>query len=1096
MKTVYKSWFLILFCTVLAGCSNSDVKKKTSDSSTLFSIVPNTVTGIDFKNTVKQDIDFNYLDYVYAFNGAGVAIGDINNDGLEDIYFTSNQNSNKLYLNQGDFEFIDATRQAGLEDSVGWSTGVAMVDVNNDGWLDIYVCKSASLNNDELRKNKLFINQKDGTFKDEAKKWGLDQNGFSIQSYFFDYDKDGDLDMYLVNHRPDFSQSSKIENKSEREYFKETSDHLFRNDGHKFTNVTRQAKIINKEWGLSASVGDFNSDGWPDIYVANDFIQPDYLYINNQDGTFSNQIKTRLKHIPFNGMGSDYADINNDFLPDLVVLDMLAEDHRRGKENMASMNTEGFWKMIDSGYHYSYMANTLQLNNGNGSFSDIGQLAGISKTDWSWAPLIADFDNDGLKDIFVSNGIERELGNQDYKKEARRQQQEKGAMTVQEIMSIMPSEKIANYVFKNNGDFTFEKMTEDWGLGKKVNSNGVAYADLDNDGDLDLVMNNMSDEATVYRNNSTNNYINLKLIGDEKNIKAIGAKVKVYSKEKTQYQELFPSRGYQSSMGYQLNFGLGDEEIIDRIEVIWGDNSVLAMDNVNVNQTLTFNKKDFKFDGQMPVELSQYMKEIDHGSMGISFKHRENDFNDFDLQTLLPQKQSQKGPALAVADVNGDGLEDFYVGGALGQAGELYIQTTEGKFNDTNENLLSRDRDYEDITALFFDSDADGDLDLYVGSGGYEVKENNPLLQDRLYINDGKGDFSKSNMLPKILGVTNAVATNDIDGDGDLDLIVGGHVIPGKYPLSSKTYLLKNNNGSYIDATEELAPELIDVGIVNDLLFTDYDGDGDNDLVIVGEWFPITFFNNQNGKFTKTLIGSLRNTEGWWNTISEVDLDQDGKLDYLVGNLGENNKFHPTKEKPLHIYSTNFDGDGKYDMVLSKYYKGNLVPVRGKECSTEQNPFVSEKIVTYKEFANATLVDIYGEEELDAAYHKQVNEFGSVYLRNNGNSSFEIQKLPTTAQFGPTMAFQITDVNQDGHLDVLGVGNIYEAEVETIRYDANTGYILLGDSNGNLKPFTDNSFFTQANVKDMKKIMIKGEECYLIANNDDRLTIFKRSQGE
>ncbi len=1095
MRILSKNWFFIFFFALLISCNDSDFKKKkSSDAATLFSLVPNTKTGINFQNTVKQDINFNYIEYLYAFNGAGVSIGDINNDGLEDIYFTSNQNSNKLYINQGNFKFVDETKKSGLEDSEGWSTGVSMVDINNDGWLDIYVSKSASLNDDELRRNKLFINQKDGTFKNEAKKWGVDQNGFSIQSYFFDYDKDGDLDMYLVNHRPDFNESNKIENKAEREYFKETSDHLFRNDGDKFTDVTIQAKIINKEWGLSASIGDFNNDGWLDVYVANDFINPDYLYINNQDGTFTNEIDTRFKHIPYNGMGSDYADINNDFLPDLVVLDMLAEDHRRGKENMASMNTQGFWNMVESGYHYSFMANTLQLNNGNGSFSDIGQLAGISKTDWSWAPLIADFDNDGLKDIFVSNGIERELGNQDYKKESLRQQKEKGAMTVDEIMSIMPSEKIANYIYRNKGDFTFEKMTEEWGLGKKVNTNGVAYADLDNDGDLDLVMNNMSDQATVYKNNSTNNYINLKLIGDENNVKAIGAKVKIYSKEKTQYQELFPSRGYQSSMGYQLNFGLGDEEIIDRIEVIWGDNSVLAMENVEVNQTLTFNKKDFKFDGEMPIKVPQNLTKHTPSDLGITYNHQENSFNDFDLQTLLPQKQSQKGPALSVADVNGDSLDDFYVGGALDQSGELYIQTKDGKFNRTNESLFSRESKYEDITSLFFDADADGDLDLYVGSGSYEVGENNPLLQDRLYTNDGNGNFTKSNKLPKILGVTKAVVAHDIDEDGDFDLILGGQVIPGKYPLSSKTYLLKNENGNYIDATEELAPELLDIGIVNDLLLTDYDGDGDKDLAVVGEWFPITFFNNQNGKFTKISIADFDNTEGWWNTIKEIDLDQDGNMDYLVGNLGNNNKFHPTKEKPLHIYSTNFDEDGKYDMVLSKYYEGNLVPVRGKECSTEQNSFVSEKIETYKEFANSTLVDIYGEEELNAAYHKEAHEFGSVYLRNKGNGSFEVQKLPTTAQFGPTMAFEVADVNQDGNLDVLGVGNIYEAEVETIRYDANTGYILLGDSKGNLTPHKDISFSTQGNVKDMKRITINGEECYLIANNDEKLSIFKKSK--
>ncbi|MFD2100471.1 VCBS repeat-containing protein [Flagellimonas iocasae] len=1096
MGWISKNRLYIFLFAVLIGCSESDVqKKKTSNASTLFSLVPNSQTGINFKNVVKQDIDFNYIEYVYAFNGAGVAIGDINNDGLEDIYFTSNQNSNKLYLNQGDFKFLDATKIAGLEDSEGWSTGATMVDINNDGWLDIYVCKSASLRNDELRRNKLFINQKDGTFKNEAKKWGLDQNGFSIQSYFFDYDNDGDLDMYLVNHRPDFGQSNRIEDKAQREYFRETSDHLFRNDGNTFADITLQAKIQNKEWGLSASIGDYNNDGWLDIYVANDFINPDYLYINNQDGTFSDQINTRFKHIPYNGMGSDYADINNDLLPDLIVLDMLAEDHRRGKENMASMNTEGFWKMVEAGYQYSYMANTLQLNNGNGTFSDIGQLAGISKTDWSWAPLIADFDNDGYKDIFVSNGIERELGNQDYKKESVRQQQEKGAMTVQEMMNIMPSEKIANYIYRNNGDFTFEKMTDGWGLGKKVNTNGVAYADLDNDGDLDLVMNNMSDEATVYQNNSINNYINIKLIGAENNRNAVGAKVKVYSKEKTQYQELFPSRGYQSSMGYQLNFGLGDEEIVDRIEVIWGDNSVLAMDNVKVNQTLIFDKKDFKFDGVFPEQVTQNFTSADPGSLGISYHHQENSFNDFDLQTLLPQKQSQKGPALSVADVNGDGLEDFFVGGALNQPGEIYLQTQDGKFIKSNVALFSGERKYEDITSLFFDADGDGDLDLYVGSGGYEIGGNNPWLQDRMYTNDGKGNFSKSKKLPKMLGVTKAITANDIDGDGDLDLVIGGHVIPGKYPLSSKTYFLKNENGNFLDATDELAPELAEIGIINGLLFTDYDGDGDKDLAVVGEWFPITFFNNQNGKFTKASIAELNQTEGWWNTITEVDLDKDGLMDYLVGNLGDNNKFHPTKEKPLHIYSTNFDEDGKYDMVLSKYYKGNLVPVRGKECSTEQNSFVSEKIQTYKEFANSTLIDIYGEEELNAAYHKQAHEFGSVYLKNKGNGMFEVQKLPTTAQFGPTMAFEVIDINSDGHLDVLGVGNIYEAEVETIRYDANTGYILLGDSKGNLIPYSENSFFTQDNVKDMKKITIGGEECYLIANNNEALSIFKRRKG-
>ena len=1084
--------FIILSLITIISCKkNTGEKVETTQASTLFTLVPESQTNIHFVNSVKQDFNFNYIDYPYAFTGAGVATGDINNDGLQDIYFTSNQNSNKLYLNKGNFKFEDITETAGVADALGWSTGVTMIDINNDGWLDIYVCKSASVNDPELRRNKLFINQKNNTFKEQSKAWGLDHFGFSIQSYFFDYDKDGDLDMYLVNHRPDFQNARKMNSKENPIVYEISSDHLYRNDGTKFTDVSLPAHIANHAWGLSASIGDFNNDGWLDIYVANDYIHPDNLYINNKNGTFTDQILQRMNHISYNSMGSDYADINNDMLPDLLTLDMSAEDHLRSKENMPTMNTKGFWMMVDSGYHHTYMSNVLQVNNGNGTYSDIGQLAGVSKTDWSWAPLIADFNNDGFKDIFVSNGIERELGNQDYIKQVKKEQAEKGAMTIAEMMNIMPSEKLSNYIYINNGDLTFKNTTEEWGLDKKLNSNGVAYADFDNDGDLDLVMNNTSDNATLYKNNSVNNYISIKLIGNEKNINAIGAKVSVITDKKEQYQELYTSRGYQSSVSNVLNFGIGDEDLINRIEVTWGDGTLLATDNVKPNQTITFNKKDFKFDGKVEKEIIKNFTSINSSDFGIDFIHQENDFNDFDIQVLLPQKQSTLGPALAVADVNADGLEDFYIGGAKDQAGKLYLQNSQGTFDEKQQPSFNLDKAHEDQRALFFDADGDNDLDLYITSGGYEFDEDSSLLQDRLYTNDGKGNYKKSNALPKMHTSTKGITVLDFDKDGDNDLIVGGRVISGRYPEAPRSYLLKNNNGKFEDITNDIIPELTEIGLVNDFFVTDYDNDGDEDFFVVGEWMPITLFNNNNGSFTKVDVEAFKNTEGWWNTMKGADFDNDGDQDYLIGNLGENNKFHPSVEKPLHIYGNYFDDNKTYDMVLSKVYKGKLVPVRGKECSTDQTPFISDKILTYKEFAASSLDQIYSEEKLQEAYHLTAKTFSSLYIQNNGDGTFTIKNLPSVAQKGPTMAFELADINKDGNIDVLGVGAIYNAEVETVRYDANTGYVLFGNGKGVFTPQNDISFYVSKNSKDMKKIKIANETHFIIANNNSSPNLLK-----
>lgn len=1087
----FKNCLLLVSLLFFFDCSENSSLPFQDGKNTAFTSIPQSHSKIDFENTIEENVDFNFLNFSYIYNGGGVAVGDINNDGLDDIYFTSNQKSNKLYLNKGNFEFEDITKRARVEDDKGWTTGVTMIDINNDGWLDIYVCKSASLNNRSARQNKLFINQKNNEFKEEALKYGLKEYSFSTQAYFLDYDKDGDLDLYLVNHSTDSNTNSLILSPQQQASLKTDSrDILFNNDNGSYKDVSKASGISNlRAWGLSASIGDFNNDSWPDIYVANDFLEPDVLYINNKNGTFTDEILTRFKHISANSMGSDFADINNDLFPDLLVLDMMAADRKRGKENMATMSTAKFNRIVNRGWHHQYMSNMLQLNYSDGSFGEIGQFSGIAKTDWSWAPLIADFDNDGFNDIFITNGIEKDLSNQDFRTTMRSENRDYSKKeSLDEALHLIPSEKLSNYMFANNTDYTFKDVSVDFGFGAKINSNGAAYADLDNDGDLDLILNNQSDKASVYRNNTEANYIKIDLDGPINNINGLGAKVEVYTDDTQQIKQLYTSRGYQSSVSNNLNFGLGKSKTIDSVKVVWNDNKSQTLTNIEVNKALTLSYSKAKKEKAIVKRETALFDSISASSIGINYKHQSVSFNDYSLQLLLPQKQSTIDNALTVADINNDGLDDIFVGNTIGFPGELYVQNTSGNFVKTNQDLFEKDKAYNDNNALFFDADNDKDLDLYVASGNYSQTEKSALLQDRLYINDGKGNYSKGR-LPKMLSVTKAIAVSDIDNDGDQDLFIGGRVIPGKYPNSPTSYLLENRNGNFINVTSKRAKELQSIGLVNDAKFSDYDNDGDTDLVIAGEWMPVTFFNNDKGVFTKVDLPTNTIT-GWFQTIKVIDADADGDDDYFVGNFGENNKFHPTEKTPLHIFANNYDDNSSYDIALSKVSDGVLFPVRGKECSSQQTPFLNEKIKTFNEFANSSLIDIYGKENIESALHLKVSSFSSYYIKNNGNGNFEFNILPNKAQFGPTLDFEFLDCNKDGIVEVFGVGSMYDSEVETIRYDASQGYVLNQKKN-KLKVYKDVMSLSNGEVKAIERIFIKGELHLILLQANKGLGILK-----
>lgn len=1091
-----RSFFLIALGIVLFSCSHQE-----QPETQIFQQLNAEQTGLTFSNVLTENDSLNYFTYSYLYMGGGIAAGDINNDGLIDLFFTGNMVPNKLYLNKGNLQFEDISEKAGVAGDSRWYTGVTMADVNNDGLLDIYCSVGGKF---QPKENQLFINNGDQTFTEKAADYGIADVGNSVQATFFDYDKDGDLDMYLANYPPTPFNAPNQFYLFKTNFPKEIeTDKLYRNEGEVFIDVAEEAGLKTFGLSLSATVGDVNKDGWPDLYVSNDFSTPDYLFINNKNGTFSEQVRRVTKNTSFYGMGVDIADFNNDQLLDILQVDMTAKDNRRSKANMASMNPSLFWSTVNSGFHYQYMQNSLQLNNGLvhdtlPDFSNISRLAGISSTDWSWGPLFADLDNDGWKDIFISNGTRREINNRDYF--LALENRNKPIDSTLERSLAIPSERIDNFALKNNRDLTFSEMNEAWGISFKGFSNGSVYVDLDNDGDLEIVTNNIDDPVALFENKSSeqNNFLTLRFKGTEKNPFGIGVKVSLSANGTTQFQELTLTRGFQSSVAPQLHFGAGTATEVDSVRIHWPDDRVQLLTKVGSNQLLVIAHEDARNQTLEPLERNEklFATETDTTLVAVH-QHIENYYDDFEKEILLPHQTSMLGPGLAVGDLNGDGLDDFMVGGSAGNEGGLFFQTNAG-FEKQDMESLTLDKGYEDMGIHMFDADKDGDLDVYVVSGGNEFDKNSILLQDRLYVNDGKGNLKKSfSAIPDMISSGSRAQSFDFDKDGDLDLFVGGRLVPGNYPYPANSYILENvsTEGApkFVDVTEEVAPFLKELGLVTDAVWSDFDQDGWTDLIVVGEWMPLTILRNREGVFEDVSEDfGLQDTNGWWFSVQQGDFDKDGDLDLVAGNLGLNYKYKANAKETFDIYFNDFDRNNTNDIVLSYFNGGKKYPLRGRECSSQQMPGIKRKFEDYASFSTATLEDVYTEDFLESSLHYQVRSFASVYLENVGGR-FVSHELPNMAQLSSINQILVDDYDGDSHLDMVIAGNLYGAEVETPRNDAGNGLFLRGDGTGRFEPVTatKSGLFAPGDVKDMHIIGIGGTGHILLAKNGDFIQFVK-----
>ena len=1101
--------FIILIFSY--GCSSQHVEKK-------FEVVSSKHSGITFSNSIEATDTFNVIDFYYIYNGGGLGIGDFNNDGLQDIYFSGNQVSNRLYLNKGGFHFIDITAEAGVEAADIWSQGIAIVDINHDGWLDIYVCASI-YPVAEKRLNKLYINnglnQKGiPTFREEAAKWGIEDHGHSSNAAFFDYDLDGDLDLFVLNNfmdrvfpsqfRPAIIDGSSV-----------NSDKLYENTGdEQFTDVSVKAGILIEGYSHGLSIRDLNLDGWPDIYITNDFLPNDILYINNQDGTFSNKISDYLRHQCFSAMGNDIADINNDGLQEIFALDMLPEINYRKKTMLLKINPMNQINYEKYNYDFQFIRNMLHLNlgpdgKGNMLYSDIGFLADIEETDWSWSPLFADFDNDGFKDLVIANGFPGDVTDMDYANYFNRFQNLVRRRS--DLFDTIPEVQIDNYIFKNNGDLTFSKKTNEWGFNVQTFSNGAAFADFDNDGDLDYITNNINMPATLYQNNTIenrvvvneSNFLRINLIGPEKNRVGIGARVLIFTGDQIQFYEQSIYRGFMSTVDPTVHFGLGNKEKVDSLIVFWPGNRISKLYDITTNKEFEISYADGR---NCPAcNLRKYLvkkeKQIftrkDKDTFIPPYVHNEKELFDFNYQQTLPHKLSQYTPGIAASDINGDGLEDLYIGGNALHPGTFIVQQTDGNFKIENRIIMTDSLKAQDAGILFFDADNDGDNDLYVVSGGIGTEPGSTSYLDRLYLNNGKGFITyQPNALPDLKKSGSCVKAADIDQDGDLDLFVGTRTIPGSYPLSEGSYILLNNKGVFTDNTTELCPELNNPEMVTDAIWTDFNNDGWQDLIVVGEWMEIKFYKNEKGKLKDISKSAFSaHSSGWWNCITGVDIDDDGDTDYVCGNLGLNSIFQGDEIYPLMIFAKDFDLNGIIDPILAKYnsdenYELKPFPIGTRDGIMSQVAMLRHRVKTYRDFGRSTIYDLFTPEELEGSYHRKATQLQSVILINDGNEKFDLIPLPIEAQFAPVYGIMSQDFNLDGNNDILLIGNDYSIEYMSGRIDASNGLLLIGDGAGAFnaqKPY-ESGFLVKGDAKGIARLFDnEGRELILTTQNKDSL---------